>query len=230
VSATVELADLTWVGAGALAPAAVLALPVGATEQHGPHLPLSTDTDIASALAAGLAARRASVVVAPPLAYGSSGEHAGFRGTLSIGREATELVLVELGRSASATLGRLLIICAHGGNAAPVGAAVRRLRAEGRDVRAFFPSWPGDAHAGRTETSLMLALAPERVLLERAAAGARQPVAELMGVLTRDGVAAVSPTGVLGDPGGASAAEGEALLESALCELAALVDAWTAAR
>ena len=60
----------------------------GSTEQHGPHLPLSTDTDIALALADALAARRPDVVVAPALPYGASGEHAGFPGTLSIGHEA----------------------------------------------------------------------------------------------------------------------------------------------
>ncbi|HST65927.1 MAG TPA: mycofactocin biosynthesis peptidyl-dipeptidase MftE, partial [Mycobacteriales bacterium] len=150
----------------------VLAVPVGSTEQHGPHLPLSTDTDVAVALARGLAARRPGVVVAPALPYGSSGEHAGFAGTLSIGAAATELVLVELGRSAlPASFARLLLVSAHGGNAGPVTAAVRLLRSEGRDVRAWSPRWDGDAHAGRTETSVQLALAPDRVRAGPAAAG-----------------------------------------------------------
>jgi len=74
------MADLAWPDM----PTQVLAVPVGSTEQHGPHLPLSTDTDIALALASGLAGRRADVVVAPSMAYGASGEHAGFAGTLSI--------------------------------------------------------------------------------------------------------------------------------------------------
>ena len=97
------LAGATWPEAERDMAGAVLAVPVGSTEQHGPHLPLSTDTDIAVALVERLAARRHDVVAAPAVAYGSSGEHAGFAGTLSIGREATELLLVELGRSASAT-------------------------------------------------------------------------------------------------------------------------------
>ena len=105
--------------------------------------------------------QRLDAVVAPALPYGSSGEHAGFPGTLSIGREALEHVLVELARSAG--FARVLFLCAHGGNAEPLAAAVRVLRAEGRDVRAWSPRWDGDAHAGRTETSLMLALAPELV-------------------------------------------------------------------
>ena len=95
------LADLTWPEAARLAATgALLAVPVGSTEQHGPHLPLATDTDIAVALAVRLAARRPGVVVAPPVSYGSSGEHAGFAGTLSIGQAAVELMLTELGRSA----------------------------------------------------------------------------------------------------------------------------------
>ena len=77
------LADLTWPQAARLAAeGALLAVPAGFTEQHGPHLPLSTDTYIAVALAVRLAALRPGVVVAPPVSYGSSGEHAGFAGTL----------------------------------------------------------------------------------------------------------------------------------------------------
>ena len=125
------LGDLTWPQAQRLAAAgAMLAVPVGSTEQHGPHLPLSTDTDVAVALAARLAARRAGVVLAPPVGYGSSGEHAGFAGTISIGQQALELTLLELGRSAAETFGHILFLCAHGGNREPAARAVARLRAE----------------------------------------------------------------------------------------------------
>ena len=201
-------------------------VPVGSTEQHGPHLPMSTDTDVAAALAARLAARRDGVLVAPPVPYGSSGEHQGFAGTLSIGAAATELLLVELGRSAlPATARRMLLVSAHGGNAGPVAAAVRLLRSEGRDVRAWSPRWRGDAHAGRTETSVQLALDPARVRAG-ATAGNPAPLAELMPALRAGGVSAVSPNGVLGDPTGASAAEGEALLAAATADLCTVVDQW----
>ncbi len=199
----------------------LLVVPLGATEQHGPHLPLGTDTFIASALASGLDA-----VIAPALPYGSSGEHAGFLGTLSIGRAALEHVLVELARSAS--FARVLFVCAHGGNAAPLAAAVRVLRAEGIDARAWSPRWDGDAHAGRIETSLMLALAPDLVGAEREP-GNVTPLSELMARLRSEGVLAVSPNGILGDPAGASADEGHALLADAQRELAAFVTAWRAA-
>ena len=149
----------------------LLAVPLGSCEQHGPHLPLDTDTRIAVALADRLAARRAQVVVAPAVAFGSSGEHAGFPGTLSIGQEALELVLVELCRSADVFAG-VVIVNGHGGNAAPVARAVGTLTAEGRRVLPWWPSVAGgDAHAGRTETSIVLALDPDAVRLDRAGAG-----------------------------------------------------------
>jgi creatinine amidohydrolase len=220
------LADVTWPDAERGAPAAVLAVPIGSTEQHGPHLPLSTDTDIVIALASGLAHARPVVVMAPAVPYGSSGEHEDFAGTLSIGQEALELALVELCRSASATFERILFINAHGGNAEPLDRAQRRLRGEGRDVRAWVPCWAGDAHAGRTETSLMLALAPERVRRDEASAGNVAPIAGLLPRLRARGVRAVSPNGVLGDPAGASAEEGHELLRAASEELVAMVDAW----
>ena len=149
------LADRT---SGEVVPGTVLVVPVGSTEQHGPHLPLTTDTDIATALAALASGRCPGTVTAPAVAYGSAGEHAGFPGTLSIGQEATELLLVELLRSASATFAAVVLVTTHGGNAGPVARAVTRAAAEGIAVEAWSPAWPGDAHAGRTETAVMLAL------------------------------------------------------------------------
>lgn len=221
---------LTWPQAEACGGAgAVLLVPVGATEQHGPHLPLSTDTDIAVAIAEEAAGAATGVVVAAAVSYGSSGEHADFAGTLSIGAAVTEQLLVELGRSATATFARVLLLSTHGGNAEPVRRAVRLLRDEGRDVRAWGPRFGGDAHAGRTETSLMLAIAPGRVRAGAAQAGATAPVAELLPALQAHGVRAVSPSGVLGDPAGASAAEGRALLRAAGEQLRGVLDGWAAA-
>jgi creatinine amidohydrolase/Fe(II)-dependent formamide hydrolase-like protein len=104
-----------------------------------------------------------------------------------------------------------------------------RLRAEGRDVRSCLPRWSEGEHAGRVETSLMLALAPDRVRLERAEAGATEPVHELMPRLAGDGVRALSPNGVLGDPRGACAEEGRALLAEEVARLVDAVDAWATA-
>ena len=132
---------------------------------------------------------------------------------MSLGTEALTGLLVEYGRSAGRWAGRVLLVNGHGGNLDALRAAGTVLRAEGRDV-AWFPCGVpgGDAHAGRTETSLMLHVEPEGVLGERAMAGDATPIADLLPRLRAEGVRAVSPTGVLGDPGGASAEEGAALL------------------
>ena len=205
---------------------ALLAVPVGSTEQHGPHLPLATDAGLAVALCAQLGEAHEAVVVAPLVPYGSSGEHEGFAGTISIGQEATELLLTELGRSATRTFSRVLLVSTHGGNTEAVRRAVARLRAESRDVSVWLPRWPGDAHAGRSETSLQLALAPGTVRLDRAEAGNTTPIAELMPVLRATAVKGVSPNGVLGDPAGASAAEGAAMFAGLLADLIGYVERW----
>ncbi|MBT0772497.1 mycofactocin biosynthesis peptidyl-dipeptidase MftE [Kineosporia sp. J2-2] len=204
----------------------IVAIPVGSTEQHGAHLPLGTDSDVAVAVARGLAERMPQVAVAPAIGYGSSGEHAGFPGTLSIGQEALELMLLELGRSAGETYRRQIFVNGHGGNAVPAVRAVRRLRAESRDVLLWMATWDGDAHAGRTETSLQLALHPERVRLELAERGNTTPVRELIDELRASGVRAVSPNGVLGDPEGAGAEEGARLVQRFVDGLHTQVLAW----
>lgn len=204
----------------------VLVVPVGSTEQHGPHLPLTTDTDIAVALARRLAAQSEGVVVAPPVSYGSSGEHDGFPGTLSIGNAAIEMVLIELMRSAVLTWARVLLLSTHGGNNIPVRRAIERLRDEGRDVRAWFPTWGGDAHAGHTETSLMLSIAPERVDIAAAEIGASEPIEEIMATLRARGVVTVSQNGVLGDPTHADTDHGRRLLNTEVEQLVRLVALW----
>lgn len=211
------LADHTW---QELPPAPTVLVPVGSTEQHGPHLPLDTDTAVALSVARRVAAGDPAVLLAPAVGYGASGEHEGFAGTISIGHAALYLMIVELGRSASRWAARLLFVNGHGGNLPTLADAVSTLRGEGRDA-----AWVGcvpprtfryaDAHAGRTETSIMLALAPQRVHTEPAAAvGNTAPLAELLPALRSGGLAVVSPNGVLGDPTGASAAEGEGLLDA----------------
>jgi creatinine amidohydrolase len=222
-----NLADLAWPEvAGRAAAGALLVLPIGSTEQHGPHLPLSTDADIAVALCERLAAARDDVLIAPVLGYGSSGEHAGFAGTLSIGQDALALVVLELCRSAALTFRAVLLVSAHGGNADPVGSAADQLRAEGHDIAVFSPRWEGDPHAGVTETSMMLALRSDAVHLEYAVPGDTRPLRETLPLLRTGGVRAVSPTGVLGDPRGATARDGEVLLASLTAALIADVVAW----
>lgn len=210
-------------------PARAVVVPLGSTEQHGHHLPFDTDTAVAAALARGLVVAIPGLVLAPPLTYGASGEHEGFPGTLSMGCAALELVLVELGRSAFRWASRLLVVNGHGGNLQPLEAAVERLRYEGRDAAYWSPGGgDGDAHAGRTETSLMLALRPGAVVLDAAVAGPKQSLSQLLPKIQAANILAVSPSGVLGDPSGASADEGRELLAHMLADLNAAVGPWLA--
>jgi mycofactocin precursor peptide peptidase len=216
---------------------ALLAVPLGSCEQHGPHLPLDTDTRIAAACADALAERRDDVVVAPAVGIGASGEHEGFPGTLSIGTLALETVLVELVRSALPPPGSsrptpfagVVLVNGHGGNVEAVARAAALLADEGRAVLVWHPSVPGgDSHAGRTETSLLLHLCPEVVRMDRAEPGSSARWRDIGDVVRTRGLAAVSPTGVLGDPTTATAREGGEVFTSLVADLGAAVTSWRA--
>jgi creatinine amidohydrolase len=222
-----SLGRTTWPRVDAIAQA-LFVVPLGSCEQHGPHLPFDVDTAVAQAVADGLTAVRADVVLGPALPYGASGEHEGFPGTVSIGTETTSAVLLEIGRSASRWARRLLFVSAHGGNGQAIERAVSRLRSEGRDAAWWPCAVPGgDAHAGRTETAMLLALRPGDVRTEEATSGSCGPLATLLPQLEAEGVRAVSSNGVLGDPGGASAEEGHELLAGLTARLAYDVAAWS---
>lgn len=201
----------------------VLLVPLGATEQHGPHLPLGTDTTVAAAVAA-----RTGLPAAPALPYGASGEHEGFSGTVSIGTETLAAVVVELGRSACRFARRLVLVNGHGGNVAALRAAVPMLRSEGRDVAWFACGVPGaDAHAGRHETAVMLSLAPGAVREDLAAAGNTAPLRELMPAIAAGSMREVSPSGVLGDPTGATPGEGAETVSVMVAALIGAVEQWS---
>jgi creatinine amidohydrolase len=228
-----ELVDRPWPEVGQ----PVVLVPVGSTEQHGPHLPLDTDALIASAVADVLGRRLreegVDAVVAPAIAYGASGEHQAFPGTVSIGVQALTFLILELGRSASEWAARVVFVNGHGGNVESLATAVPVLRDEERDA-AWLPCVPGtdalglgvpvDAHAGRSETSILLVLDPDRVRHGRIEAGDPRTIGALLPLLREHGVRAVAPNGVLGDPTAASAEEGLRLFA------AMIEDAWSRLR
>jgi creatinine amidohydrolase len=229
-----RLGDATWSevdelrssGSGAAAP--VLLVAVGSAEQHGPHLPISTDTIVAEEIVARAVHQTDGLLIGPTIGVSASGEHAGFPGTLSIGTGVTRQLAIELGRSADWAAG-VVFVNGHGGNHEPITSAVATLTAEGRQALAWWPRWPrradggpADLHAGRIETSLMLAIDPGLVRLERAAPGVDATIDELR----RQGVRAISPSGVLGDPTGASGREGERFIVEFVEDLVHEIERW----
>ena len=210
---------------------ATLVVPVGSTEQHGPHLPLDTDLTVACTSAARLCDGRDELVLGPGLPYGASGEHEGAAGTVSIGTAALNAVLVELGRSATRWAARVLFVNGHGGNLDALRAAAPLLRDEGRDVAWWTWSVPGaDAHAGATETSLLLALDPAQVRHDRIEVGDTRALAALLPRLRTHGVLGVSANGVLGDPTQADADAGRRAWARSSADLATAVAAWAPGR
>src|SRR5690606_27477338 len=213
----VRLANLRW---PEVADDAILVIALGSCEQHGPHLPLDTDTRIADVLVAALVDRlddAARLVAGPTIALGASGEHESFPGTLSIGTVALEAVLVELIRSALPPPGStrprsllgVVLVNGHGGNVGAIRRATELLVDEGRAVLAWHPRVPsGDSHAGRTETSLLLHLDPGCVRMERVEPGATARWREIGDRVLAEGLAAVTSNGILGDPTSATAEEG----------------------
>jgi creatinine amidohydrolase len=178
----IAIGDMTWPDVKALiATTPVVVLPVGAVEQHGPHMPLLTDTLMVEWLAAEAAARVEGCFVAPTIPYGMSANHLGFAGTLSLEVETLKAVLVDVGQSVLRHgFAALVILNGHGGNNAGAEvAAIELRRRTGKTVANIYTAglvktaygemeseivW----HADEAETSSVLAVMPSRVKMDRA--------------------------------------------------------------
>lgn len=228
-----RLADLTW---PQISGQALLAVPVGSTEQHGPHLAMDTDTVSAATLAAAVGART-GVPVLPAIPYGCSLGHSHrWPGTLSLEPATlTRLVVEVLGWAYHAGFRRMLILNGHVTNWAPLRSALELLRAEFDDclvalrdvggvserVRSAYSADADDWHANCAETSLMLAVAPDRVRLEEMAR-ADDPD-RTRGLFFAHPVNRTSTNGVTGAPSRATRAAGERLLAMVVEDLSAQV-------
>jgi creatinine amidohydrolase len=229
--------------AQAITNTSILVMPVGAIEQHGPHLPLNTDLVIAESIASAAIDRVPPEVDAwllPSLAVTKSNEHAWSPGTLWLGPETLLAVLRDLGRSVSTMAARkLLLFNGHGGNSGLLGVALRELRLEfGLLTFLAHPSLPADQggrgnagerglgiHGGTEETALMLHLAPESVAMDLAVRRVPEAFADRrhvrfggpvsFGWLSSD----FGAHGVIGDPTTATADHGAELFEEAVTNL-----------
>jgi creatinine amidohydrolase len=198
--------------------ATVVILPLGAWEQHGPHLPLDTDTliidaVIAQTLRAGFPSSD-RFFLAPTLSITASDEHQGFPGTLSTGTQALADSVVAICRSASWARS-ICIVNGHGGNADALRKIASALDHEKVSYSIWsLPSYSGsDMHAGRTETSLMLHLNPSLVKTTLLESGATGNPTELIDTMRVGGVSAVAPNGIIGDATTATSAHGKEVLD-----------------
>jgi creatinine amidohydrolase len=230
--------------ASEISPTTILLLPIGAVEQHGPHLPMSVDAVIAEETATAVVdacGDDLDVWQLPTLAVSKSNEHAWSPGTLYLSPETMLAVLRDIGRSVASTAAeRLVLLNAHGGNTTHLGTALRELRLQyGLKTFLMHPSLPPayggvstaeelgmGIHGGRNETSVFMHLRPEQVDLDNAerrvpeALAANQHVkfggSVSFGWLSND----FHPDGYIGDPTGANPELGKQLFDHAVGTLA----------
>lgn len=212
-------------------------VPVGATEQHGPHLPLDTDTLLAAAVAEAIVARMPGTLVGPVLGLGCSSHHLGFSGTVSLRVPTFVATVVDVCRSLAVAGLTVVLLNGHGGNRAPLGVALAGLAGEG--IRAYsFTYWEllddvmidalgGDApeacgHACTLETSLMQHLYPDNVRESLIPSDATPPTWPDPHMFSTDVVQVVRPfeelkaDGVIGRPSLATPELGRRLFAAAV--------------
>jgi creatinine amidohydrolase len=208
-------------------------VPFGAVEQHGPHLPLGTDAIFGDEI--GLAvAERLDAFLAPTVRVGFSRHHMAFAGTLTVDEGAFQAVAGQIVRAlAEHGFQRIVLLPTHGGNFRPLGGAVSGLAPMdgvkvitfpdvGMLLNAILPvasemgltPAEGGVHAGEWETSMMLALRPELVRMERAEEGYVGDLATGVQRFFNEGVHVLAENGIFGDPRRASAEAGRKYIQN----------------
>jgi creatinine amidohydrolase len=228
----------------------VVVQPIGSTEQHGPHLPVGTDslitTSIIEKLEASLARERLPICFLPLLPYGKSNEHDNFPGTISLSLETLISVLRDVGRGcARAGFRKLIILNGHGGNHETIDLMTREIRIQtGMGVFAVHPflkiqpqsgmnlsseEAKFGIHAGEVETSLLLRIRPDAVKTEAFKPEYPSLIARTREIDFSERVPFgwvtedVSTLGTIGDPTRASRESGESLLDGICASLVAVI-------
>jgi creatinine amidohydrolase len=240
-----ELETLTWpeirdeIAAGR----DTIVVAFGAVEQHGHHMPLGTDAIFGDELSRRLA-ERLDAFRAPTMRIGCSRHHLAFPGTMSIEEETFHHVVGDLVRGwARHGFRRIVLLPTHGGNFAPLAAAVEKLgpldgvkviaisdlgllvqATLGTGAELGVPASEGGIHGGQWETSMLLALRPELVKMDRAVPGYTGDVESAIPRFLAEGVDALSDTGVIGDPRGASVEHGRIYIDRLLDLVTELVE------
>ena len=205
----------------------VAVIAFGAQEQHGPHCPLATDTIMAAGLAARLA-EKIDALLLPPIPYGEAWNNSRFPGTVSISTETAQALITDIALSVKQSgIKALIVVNGHFGNRAPITQACRELQEKhnfpmlqldypgldklAAEICASQPTDYGLFHADEVETSIVLALEPDTVKMERAVAEYPDfPENFLSEPVYLD---SFNKSGVFGDPRPATAEKGERLLD-----------------
>jgi creatinine amidohydrolase/Fe(II)-dependent formamide hydrolase-like protein len=245
-SDAIDLGHLTWPEAEERFKVVDIALlPVGATEQHGRHLPLDTDAHDAEYLAREVAkaCKTPRPIVLPLIPYGVSYHHEDFRGTLSVSPSTLASVVHDVGMGAARNgIKKLVVINGHGGNGPALHFAAQMINRDARiftcvdsgetsdtDVYALADT-PNDVHAGEIETSTSLALRPELVQMNKARKFVPKFSSHYLDFTSKRSVtwhartARISPSGVMGDPTKASRKKGERIWKVMIGNLVELVE------
>src|SRR5437867_712709 len=244
---TVLIEEMTWMevrDAVASGKRRVIVM-LGAMEQHGPHLPIGTDTFLGYAVGARLARRLGDALLAPVVSLGYSVGHLPMAGTVSVEEPTLEAVIADLCRSlARHGFREIILLCSHGGNYHALARVLPRLRQEHRGLRLSaitdFDEWLEatkafarregldmarvGVHAGQGETSLMLAHRPELVQMDKAVEGFTGDASIRWKSKVPPPMDTMSPTGILGDARGSTTALGATMLVERIDRLAQMIE------